>query len=426
MMSIIRKILCCRPTVFCLTLFFICTGVGSYITLPRENAPDITIPYVFVSTTYEGVSPQDIENLITIQLEKKFRGIDKVKEIKSESVEGSSNITIEFYPNQKLDDAVQKVKDKIDLARQDLPDDIDEPIVSEINLSTDIPVMSIAFFGLESPNALKKVVEDIKDKVESVPGVLEAKLFGDREREIRVEVDVDRLNAYGIPVSKILSTVSRENKTSSAGNLEMLGGKFQIRVPGEFSSPSEMNSLIVGIGPSGPVYFTDIAEIKDTFKDLESISRIKGKSCISLMVQKRSGQNVIKVTNGVKKVLKSETNSLPEGVEYMITSDLSVDTYSMLEELENNIISGLILVLLVLFFALGMRNSLFVALAIPMSMLISFTTIAMLGITLNMIVLFSLILVLGMLVDNAIVLVENSFRYRNLGNSAFDAVLLGT
>ncbi len=426
MKPLIKQILLMRPAVFCVTVFLVATGIASYITLPRENAPDITIPYVFVSTRYEGVAPQDIENLISIQLEKKFRGLDKVKEIKSDSVEGSSNITIEFYPDQDLDDAVQKVKDKIDLARQDLPDDIDEPVVSEINLSTDIPVMSIAFYGLESQNALKKVVEDIKDKVESVPGVLEAKIFGDREREIRVEIDVDRLNAYAIPVSRILSVISRENKTSSAGNIEMLGGKFQIRVPGEFASPDEINSLVIGGGQGGPIYLTDIAEIKDSFKDLESVSRIKGRPCISLMVQKRSGQNVIKVTNGVKKVLAAEKESLPEGVEFLVTSDLSADTYSMLDELENNIASGLMLVIAGLFLALGMRNSLFVALAIPMSMLISFTTLALGGITLNMIVLFSLILVLGMLVDNAIVLVENCFRYRNLGSESFDAVLLGT
>lgn len=425
MKTLIKLILHARPAVFCLMVFLFSTGVFSYISLPRENAPDITIPYVFISTSYEGVSPQEIENLVTIQLEKKFRGLDKVKEIKSESVEGSSNITIEFYPDQKLDDAVQKVKDKIDLARKDLPDDIDEPIVSEINLSTDIPVMSIAFFGSDSPNTLKKIVEDIKDRVESVSGVLEAKIFGDLEREIRVEIDVDRLNAYGIPVTNILSTISRENKTSSAGNLEMLGGKFQIRVTGEFSSPDEINNIIIAGNTNRPVYLSDIAKIKDSFKDTTSISRINGKRCISLMVQKRSGQNVIQITKAVKNVLEEERKNLPEGIDYLITSDLSKDTYRMLRELENNIVSGMFLVLAVLFLVLGLRNSLFVGFAIPMSMLITFSVLSSMGITLNMIVLFSLILVLGMLVDNAIVIVENSFRYRNLGNNSFNAALLG-
>ncbi|HRU01113.1 MAG TPA: efflux RND transporter permease subunit, partial [Victivallales bacterium] len=425
MKAVINSVLKMRHAVFCLIIFFVIIGGYSYLTLPRENAPDITIPYVFVSTSYEGVSPEEIENLITIQLEKKFRGLDKVKEIKSESVEGSSNITIEFYPNQKLDDAVQKVKDKIDLARKDLPDDIDEPTVSEVNLSTDIPVMTIAFFGSDSPKTLKKIVEDIRDKVESVPGVLEAKIFGDLEREIRIEIDVDKLNAYGIPVSEILSIISKENKTSSAGNIDISGGKFQIRVPGEFANPNEINNLIISRGNNGAVYLTDIAVIRDTFKDISSISRINGKKCISLMVQKRSGQNVIKVTNAVKKVLQEERKSLPDGIDFLITSDLSKDTFRMLIELENNIISGMILVLCILFIVLGFRNSLFVGLAIPMSMLISFAVISFMGITLNMIVLFSLILVLGMLVDNAIVLVENSFRYRNLGYNSYEASLMG-
>jgi multidrug efflux pump subunit AcrB len=269
-------------------------------------------------------------------------------------------------------------------------------------------------------------VEDIKDRVESVPGVLEAKILGDREREIRVEVNIDRLNAYKIPVTRIFSLISGENKTVSAGNLEMLGGKFQIRVPGEFESPDEIKKLVVGGGETGgPVYLSDIAAITDTFKDRVSISRIQGRPCISLMVQKRSGQNVIKVTNGVKKVLEEEKAKLPSGVNYLITSDLSVDTYGMLYELENNIISGLILVLFVLFLVMGVRNSLLVAFAIPMSIMITMAILQAVSISLNMVVLFSLILVLGMLVDNAIVIVENSFRHRNLGNDTHTSALLG-
>lgn len=415
-----------KPAVFTAVFFFIIAGIYCYFSLPREHIPDITIPYVFISTSYEGVSPEEIENLVAIQLEKKLKGLDNVKEISSSSIEGFSNITIEFYPSQNIDDAVQKVKDKIDLARADLPDDIDEPIVSEINLSTDIPILSVVFSGDHSLTLLKEIAEDIQDSIENVPGVLEAKIFGDREREIRVEVDIARLNAYRIPVTELIKLISQENTTVSAGNIEMTGGKFQIRIPGEFAAPGELDTLILLMRNGVPVYLTDIAEIKDTFKDLSTISRVRGKPCVSLMVQKRSGENIIRIISEVKRILEKAKEKFPKGVDYVITSDMSEDTYMMLYELENNIVSGLFLVLLVLLFVMGLRNSFLVATAIPLSMLITFVTLSAFSITLNMIVLFSLILASGMLVDNAIVIVENIYRHSCLGFTPADAAKNGT
>ncbi len=415
-----------RVAVFCSAVFFSIAGIYCYFSLPRENFPDITVPFVFVSTRYEGVAPEEIENLVTIHMEKKMKSLDKVKEISSTSVEEFSNMTIEFFPDQNIDDAVQKVKDKIDLAREDIPDDIDEPVVSEVNLSTDIPIMSVAFFGTDSISLLKKTVEDIREKVETVPGVLEAGIFGDREREIRVEIDIDRLNSYGISAARLIQLLSRENSTVSAGNIDMLGGKFQIRVPGEFVRPDEINSLIATTSESGaPIYLTDFASIRDAHKDLLTISRVDSLPCVSLMIQKRSGANIIKVIDGVKKILEEETATLPGGVKWKITSDLSEDTYQMIYELENNIVSGLLLVLFILFFAMGFRNSLFVSIAIPLSMMMSFMAMTFLGITLNMMVLFSLILALGMLVDNGIVIVENIFRHRSEGMNAEQASKTG-
>ncbi|MEM4248219.1 MAG: efflux RND transporter permease subunit, partial [Candidatus Nanoarchaeia archaeon] len=415
-----------RIAVFSAMVFLAIAGTFCYINLPRENFPDITVPFVFVSTRYQGVAPQEIENLITIHMEKKMKGLDKVKEISSSSVEEFSNITIEFFPDQDIDSAVQKVKDKVDLAREDMPDDIDEPIVSEINLSTDIPIMSIAFYGTDSLALLKKTVEDIRDKIETIPGVLEAGIFGDRKREIRVEVDIKRLNSYGIPAVKLIQLLTRENSTVSAGTLDMLGTKFQIRIPGEFARPDEINSLIVSRSSNGmPIYLTDFSKISDTYKDLETISRVGTVPCISLMIQKRSGANIIKVIKEIKKVLDSESRKMSSGIKWKITSDLSKDTYQMIYELENNIVSGLILVLAVLFFAMGLRNSFFVALAIPLSMMIAFMVMSLQGITLNMMVLFSLILSLGMLVDNGIVIVENIYRHRCSGMSALEASKIG-
>ncbi|HBC85555.1 MAG TPA: AcrB/AcrD/AcrF family protein [Lentisphaeria bacterium] len=416
-----------RVCVFTALFFSVVTGIYCYTTLPREAFPDITVPYVFISTSYEGVSPEEIENLITIKLEKKLKGLDNVKEIKSTSVEGFSSITIEFYPNEEIDSAVQKVKDKVDLAKGDLPEDLEsDPVVSEVNLSTDIPIMGIAFSGNESLPLLKKTVEDIQDQVESVPGVLEAKIFGDREREIRIEVDIERLNAYRIPARELIELIRRENSNVTGGNIEMDGGKFQVRVPGEFIKPEDINGLIVTVRDGKPIYLTDLARISDIYKDLSSISRINGGNCVSLMIQKRSGANIIKVTSEVKKILEEWSTKFPGGIKYTITSDLSKDTHSMIYELENNILSGLLLIILILPLTMGLRNSIFVAAAIPLSMLIGFIVFYAMGRTLNMVLLFSLILASGMLVDNAIVIVENIYRNRCNGMDAMQASRIGS
>lgn len=416
-----------KTGVFAALFFIIISGMYCYQTLPREAFPDITVPYVFISTSYEGVSPEEIENLITIKLEKKLKGLDNVKEITSTSVEGFSNVTIEFYPNQDIDSAVQKVKDKVDLAKTDLPDDLEsDPVVSEINLSTDIPVITVAFYGSDSIRLLKKVVEDIQEQVESVPGVLEAKIFGDREREIRIEIDIERLNAYRISAMGLIALIRSENSTATGGNIEMDGGKFQIRIPGEFVKPEDINNLILQVKDGKPIYLTDIATVEDSYKDLSSISRINGKQCISLMVQKRSGANIMNMTGKVKEILERNRDKFPGEIKYTITSDLSKDTKDMLFELENSILSGLILILIILPLTMGVRNSIFAAVAIPFSMLIGFIFFYVYGTTLNTVLLFSLILASGMLVDDAVVIVENIYRNRCLGKTAFEASSEGT
>ncbi len=416
-----------KTGVFAALFFIIVSGLYCYFTLPREAFPDITVPYVFISTSYEGVSPEEMENLITIKLEKKLKGIDNVKEISSVSVEGFSNITIEFYPKQDIDSAVQKVKDKVDLAKSDLPNDLkSDPTVSEVNLSTDIPVLTVAFYGNDSLRLLKKVVEDIQEQVEAVPGVLEAKIFGDREREIRVEIDIRRLNTYRISGASLVNLIRNENSTVTGGNIEMDGGKFQIRIPGEFVKPEDINNLILLVKDGNPIYLTDIAKVTDTYKDLSSISRINGKPCVSLMVQKRSGANIMNMVDKVKEILEKNSGKLPGGIKYTVTSDLSKDTLSMIWELENSILTGLILILIILPLTMGIRNSIFAALAIPFSMLIGFIFFYAYGTSLNTVLLFSLILASGMLVDDAVVIVENIYRNRCLGMSALEASTLGT
>jgi len=412
-----------RTAVFVFIVVLVIIGGAAYMRLPREGAPDITIPYVFVTALYEGTAPEEIEKLITVPLEKEINDVENVKEIRSTSAENVCSITVEFVAGENIDLALQRVKDKVDLAKPDLPDDLDEPIVQAFNFSSDFPVFVFALSGDVEPLRLKKIVEALQDQIEQVAGVKEAVVSGTREREIRVEIDLPRLIAYGIPLPQVMQRVAQENSTVSAGNLEMRGNKFQVRVPGEFALASEIENILLAEINGRPVYLSDVATVRDTFKDVESISRINGRPSVSLSVKKRSGENTVALISRIKAVL-DDFNLAPD-IRMSVVLDESDYIYMMLHELENNIVTGFLLVIAVLLVFMGGRNSLFVALAIPFSMLTAFTLLAMHGSTLNMIVLFGLVLAVGMLVDNAIVIVENIYRHRTMGLSRIDAAREG-
>ena len=410
-----------RSTIFVLMLMFIVVGVYSYITLPRESAPDITIPYVLVNTTYEGVAPTDIETLITLPIERKLKGLKDVEEIRSVSAEGSSMITIEFTPKVDINNALQWVRDKVDQAKGDLPDDLEnDPSILEINLS-EFPILMLAVAGEVEESVLKRVAEELEDRIEAIPGVLAADLIGGREREIRVEFNPDRMAAYKLSFAEILQSVKSENVNIPGGSLDIGQGKYLLRIPGEFTDPAEIDTLIVATRDGRPIYLTDVATIRDTFEDRTSHARLNGRSSVTLAVKKRTGENIIAVADHVFALLEIARDQIPAGVEISVTLNQSTDIRRMVSDLENNILTGLILVVVVLFFFLGLNNAIFVASAIPFSMLLSFGVLQALGITLNMVVLFSLILALGMLVDNAIVIVENIYRHMQEGKDRVSA-----
>ncbi len=398
-------------------------GTVSYLTLPREGSPDITIPYVFVSATYEGTAPQEMEKLITIPLEKQLNDVEGIKEIRSTSAENAASLVIEFMAGEDIEQAKQRVKDKVDLAKPDLPADLDEPVVDAFNFSSDYPVYIFALSGATEPERLKNLAEDLQDQIERLPGIRGAALAGIREREIRVEIDLPRMIAYRMTLGQVMGRVAQENVTVSAGNIEMAGDKFQVRIPGEFQMVSELRGILLAERGGRPVYLTDIAEVTDTYKDLSSISRLNGEPCVSVSLTKRAGENSVALIRQVKKVIGA--CRLPPEVKLTEVMDESDYIQSMIEELENNIVSGFLLVVVVLLVFVGVRNAVFVGLAIPMSLLVSFTLMAAWGTTLNMIVLFSLVLAVGMLVDNAIVIVENTYRLRTEGLSRKEAARRG-
>lgn len=410
-----------RSTVFALMLIILIVGIFSYISLPRESTPDITIPVILVVTPYEGVSSSDIESLITHPIERKLKGLKDVEEIRSVSAEGSSMITIEFNPDVDIDNAMQWVRDKVDQAKGDLPTDLEnDPSILEINLS-EFPILMVSVSGPFDENILKKVGEELEDRIEQVSGVLDVIISGGREREIRVEFDPDRLFAYRISLSEVIRAIKQENVNIPGGSIDIGEGKYLLRIPGEFTDPAEIDNLVLTERDGRIIYFKDVARIVDSYEDRISYARVNNKQSVTLAIKKRTGANIIEVADQVFALLQIAEQQIPPGIEMSVTLNQSKDIRRLVSELENNIITGLILVVTVLFLFLGTRNSFFVALAIPFSMLLSFSVLQLLGITLNMVVLFSLILALGMLVDNAIVIVENIYRHMQEGLSGVAA-----
>ena len=415
-----------QAAVMALLLFLLVLGVYCYVHLPRESYPDITIPYVFVTTTYEGVASEDMEELITIPIERKLKGISDVEEIRSTSAEGISTVAVKFLPTVDIDDALQKVRDKVDEAQGDLPADLpDEPVVQEVNFS-EWPIIRVVLSGPFSLRRLQTFAEDLEDRIESVAGVLDARVTGGLEREIHVEFDLDRVAAYQVPFSRMIRALTRSNVNMPSGSMDIGEAKYLVRVPEDFKDPAEIFSVVAFVRDGKPVYLRDVATIRDSFKDPLTRSRINGEKSVTLAIQKRTGENIIQVTDEVKRVVAELKPSLPPALEIDLTSDMSHDVRIVVSDLENNILSGLILVLAVIFAFIGGRSALFVALAIPYSMFMTFALLTAFGITMNMVVLFSLILALGMLVDNGIVIVENIYRHMQEGEPRQQAAVTGT
>ncbi|MEN8141829.1 MAG: efflux RND transporter permease subunit [Thermodesulfobacteriota bacterium] len=415
-----------RVTVLVLALIIIIFGSYCYQSLPRESSPDITIPYVFVSTKYRGVSATDMESSVTMELEKNLQGLEGIKEIKSVSGEGFSSIAMEFLTSSDINQALQDVKDKVDETMGDLPDDLDnDPAVFEVNFS-EMPILTFSLAGDCGLSCLKEIADRLEDDIEAIPGVLDVVVTGGVEREIRVELLADKMAHYGLTFLNLQNVVTQENQNSSGGAVRLGTGRFQLRVPGEFTNPDEIYNLVVGTNQGEPVYLKDVARVEDGHKEEMSRSRLDGRQAVAIAVKKRSGENIIAISDRVEELLASRSPAWPAGTQITKIMDQATEIRQMVADLENNILTGLLLVVVVIFFTMGLRNAILVSLAIPFSMLLSFTTLYLMGVTLNMVVLFSLTLALGMLVDNAIVIIENIYRFMEQGMERRQAAMAAT
>jgi multidrug efflux pump len=412
-------------SIFLITVMILLFGIQGYNSMPKEQFPDVDLPTVYINTPYFGNSAEDIENLITRPIEKELQAINGLKDIKSTSLQDYSVITAEFDSGLELEDVVRKVKDAIDKSKQELPNDLDaDPTVLEINTS-EIPIVTVNVSGDFSNDELRGYAEYLQDKIESLDEITNVELKGALEREVRIDVDLLKMEAREVSFMDIENAIASENLTMSGG--EIVSGDYRraIRIVGEFEDVAELEAMIIKSENQRPIFLKDIAKASFGYKERTSIARADGLPVISLDVIKRQGENLLEASDKIKEIIANVRTEFPSEVTISLFNDQSINTRKEVSNLENSIISGVILVILVLLFFLGVRNSLFVGLSIPLSMLMGILFLYLTGVTLNIVVLFALILALGLLVDNAIVVVENIYRYMQDGYSGYEAAKYG-
>lgn len=412
-------------SIFLITVMILLFGIQGYNGMPKEQFPDVDLPTVYINTPYFGNSAEDIENLITRPIERELQSINGLKDIKSTSLQDYSVITAEFDSGLELEDVVRKVKDAIDKSKQELPSDLDaDPAVLEINTS-EIPIVTVNVSGDYSNDELRGYAEYLQDKIESLDEITNVELKGALEREVRIDVDLLKMEAREVSFMDIENAIASENLTMSGG--EIVNGDFRraIRIVGEFEDVAELDEMIIKSENQRPIFLKDIAQASFGYKERTSIARADGLPVISLDVIKRQGENLLEASDKIKEIIEEVKTEFPAEVTISLFNDQSINTRKEVNNLENSIISGVILVILVLLFFLGVRNSLFVGLSIPLSMLMGILFLYLTGVTLNIVVLFALILALGLLVDNAIVVVENIYRYMQDGYSGYEAAKYG-
>ena len=401
-----------KTSIYVLAVFISLLGISSYRSIPKEQFPEIVIPTILVNTVYLGTSPEDMENLVTRPIEKQLKGIAGVKKITSNSLQDFSSIAIEFNTDVAVPEAKQRVKDAVDKSKSDLPNNLlSDPSVMDIDFS-EIPIMYIQISGNYDLDQLKKYADMAQDRIESLNEITRVDIVGALEREIQINVDMFKAQAASVTLTDIDRAIAAENLTISAGNITSFGMKRSIRVQGQFKDLDVMNNIIIKSASGASVYLKDIAEVKDTFKEQESFSRLNGDNVITLNVVKKSGKNLLEASDKIKEILSKDlvNKEFPKDLKVTLTGEQSRYTRNTLEELNNTIIIGMILVTLVLMFFMGFTNAFFVGLAVPLSMAVAFMVMPALGFTMNMIVMFGLIFALGIVVDDAIVVIENIHR----------------
>ncbi|MBO6510503.1 MAG: efflux RND transporter permease subunit, partial [Roseibium sp.] len=388
-----------RPkTVFVLMLALLVAGVFSYINIPKEDSPDIDVPVFYVSIAQQGISPEDAERLLVRPMETELRGLDGLKEITAIASEGHAGIVLEFDISFDKDEALADVRDKVDAAKGELPADAEEPTISETNFAL-VPTITIALSGNVPERTLYQHARRLKDQIEAIDTVRSADLKGHREELLEVLIDAKKLESYAITQQELLTSLSNNNQLVPAGYIDGGQGRFNVKVPGLVESALDVYSLPIKQAGEGVVTLSDVANIRRTFKDADSYTRVNGNPAIALDVTKRIGTNIIENNIAIRAVVDEATKDWPETikVDYMI--DMSSNIFEVLGSLQSSIMTAIFLVMILVLAALGLRSALLVGLAIPTSFMVGFLILSGIGYTVNIMVMFGLVLTVGMLVD---------------------------
>ena len=413
-----------KTTVYVLTLLVTLAGIFTYVSLPKENFPDIVIPQFYVQTINAGTSPADVENLITKQIEKELKAVNGVKKVTSSSVENFSAVIVEFGSGVTVPVAKQRVKDAVDRARPNLPRELTQnPQVQEIEFS-EFPIMQVNVSGNYQLNKLKEYAEDLEDAIEELPEIRRVDIVGALEREFQVNVDIYKMQASGITFGDISQAIAAENINVSGGELNVNGVRRTLRVTGEFKDVNQIRNVVVRSSRGNAKFLKEIADVRDSFKEKQDFARLDGKAVLSLSVIKRGGENLITASEKIEEIIKEyKATKFPEGLTVTVTGDQSNETQNTLNDLVATVILGFVFVVFVLMFFMGTTDALFVGLSVPLSAFMAFVIISALAFifpdlkfTLNTVVMFAFLLALGIVVDDAIVVIENTHRIFHVEN----------
>jgi len=389
--------------------FLLIAGFVAYTTIPKEAEPDVRVPIVYVQLSQRGISPEDSERLLLRPMETQLKSVSNVKEMRSTAYEGGGFVLLEFQAGFDSTKAVADVRAKVDDAKRDLPKDADQPTVREVNLSL-FPVLVVGLTGDVPERTLLRIARSTKNAIESIPGVLSADLKGARDEVVEIIAEPMLMKSYGISLDSLIGGVSQSNSLVAAGALEGGTGRFAVKVPALIEKPEDILKLPVTASAGASVTLGDVAEVRPTFKDATSITRVNGKPAITIEVSKRTGSNLIETVDAVKYVVGKLQASWPGTVSVTFSQDKSKTIRDMLHELQNSVVTAVLLVLVIMMLVLGGRPSLFIGIAIPGSFLAGILALQLAGLTVNIVVLFSLILAVGMLVDDAIIVSEYAER----------------
>jgi multidrug efflux pump len=391
--------------------FLLIAGSISWINIPKESAPDVAVPIVYVSLNHEGISPDDAERLLVRPMEKELQSVEGLKEMKSTASEGHASLILTFYAGHDIKRALDDVREKVDTAKSELPADTDEPIVQEVNFAL-FPIITVALSGPVPERALIQIARNLKDRLESIPTVLKADIGGDRERLMEIIVDPVVLETYGVRFDQVIDLIYNNNKLVAAGAVDTGSGRMVIKVPGVVEGLEDVISLPIKVDGDTVVTLGDVALVRSTFKDPQGFARVGGQPSLTLEISKRIGANIIETIEAVQAIVEEERARWPDTIRVAYLQDQSKQIKTMLSDLTNNVLTAIMLVMIIIVAALGLRSAILVGIAIPGAFLTGILVISALGYTLNMVVLFSLILVVGMLVDGAIVISELAERNR--------------